>query len=117
MVKFYLLGGENIVKQDAKTVNQAAFTDAGENPSVLIFPWARESFDRSYLRRKRVFDYFRSLGAGEIAVADYSDGIGEIEKKFAQTDLVYITGGQPSILIERLRRVGVDKLLKSFGLH
>ncbi len=114
MSKFYLLGGENIRHQDAKPINEAAFADAGENPLVLVFSWARASFDRNYLRRKRVTDYFRSLGAGEVSFVDYSESIEVIEQKLLEANLVYLTGGQPSVLMERLSRSGVDKLLKNF---
>ncbi|MCW4025177.1 MAG: Type 1 glutamine amidotransferase-like domain-containing protein [Candidatus Bathyarchaeota archaeon] len=114
MAKFYLLGGENIRRQDAKPVNEAAFADAGEKPSVLVFSWARASFDRNYLRQKRLWDYFRGLGAGEINAVDYSEGIEDIERKLSEANLVYLTGGQPSVLIERLNRSGVDKLLKKY---
>lgn len=58
----YFLGGENLVRRDAREINARAFLDAGGAPDVLVFSWARASFDRSYKRGKRVFDYFRSLG-------------------------------------------------------
>ena len=46
MPKLYLLGGENVFKRSAREVNERAFQDAGEHLVVLVFPWARASFDR-----------------------------------------------------------------------
>jgi len=103
MAKLYFLGGENVSKRDAKEVNEKAFYDAGEAPQVLVFPWARPSFDASYRRRKRVSAYFRSLGASAVNFAQYSDSIEEIKAKAKSSDLIYITGGQVSALLTRLR--------------
>ncbi len=114
MPKYYLLGGENIQKQDAEQVNQRAFEDAGEAPRVLVFSWARASFDKTYVKRKTVFDYFRSLGASTVNIVDYSWTNGEIKAKLGETNLVYLTGGVPSVLIERLKNLRVDALLKDF---
>ncbi|HLN89765.1 MAG TPA: hypothetical protein VK253_06835, partial [Candidatus Binatia bacterium] len=72
MPKYYLLGGENTHKRDAKEVNQRAFNDAGGTPRVLVFSWARASFDKTYLKSKLLFDYFRSLGASTVSVVDFS---------------------------------------------
>jgi dipeptidase E len=114
MPRLYLLGGENIYKRDALEVNQAAFQDAGQTPSVLVFSWARASFDYAYLRRKTVYDYFLSLGASEVTFADYSDKKADLAEKIGQYSLVYLTGGVPTVLIERLRKTGVGDLLAKF---
>jgi peptidase E len=114
MRKVYLLGGESIKKREGEKVNQAAFNDAGGSPDVLVFSWARASFDRFYLRQKMVYNYFRYLGAENVTVVDYSTPLEELKEKISQTDLIYLTGGSPSILVERLRRVGVDTLLDGF---
>jgi dipeptidase E len=114
MPKLYLLGGENLLKRDAREVNQAAFNDAGELPNVLVFSWARSSFDQAYGRRKTLFDYFLTLGAGTINIASYSSSPQEIEEKLAASNLVYLTGGIPTVLIERLKKLGVDKMLSNY---
>lgn len=114
MTKLYFLGGENIATQDARTVNQSAFRDAGESPDILVFPWARSSFDKVYARRKRVVDYFKSLGASTVNFAEYSDSKAEIEEKVSCSDLIYLTGGLTSVLVERLKNMEVDRLLRSY---
>jgi dipeptidase E len=114
MPKYYLLGGENTHKRDAKQVNQIAFNDAAEAPRVLVFSWARASFDRTYMKGKLLFDYFRSLGASSVNFVNYSTTHAQIEEKIFESDLVYLTGGVPSMLVERLQKLGVDSLLKNF---
>jgi peptidase E len=114
MPKLYLLGGENVFRKSAKQVNQRAFQDAGEPLNVLVLPWARASFDNKYLRRKRLFDYFISLGAFAVNFVEYSDSAQTIAQKMADSRLVYLTGGVPSVLIERLKNTGVDDLLKNY---
>ena len=115
MPKIYLLGGENIYKRDAKDVNQHAFNEAGESPYVLVLSWARASFDKSYKRRKIVHDYFRFLGACFVDIIDYLANKEEVEEKIAQANLIYLTGGVPSVLIERMSKEGIDNLLRSFS--
>jgi dipeptidase E len=114
MPKYYLLGGENTHKRDAQEINQRAFNDAGKSPRVLVFSWARASFDRTYSKSKLLFDYFRSLGASTVNTVDYSCSFAEIKGKISESDLVYLTGGVPSVLLERLMKLGIGSLFKDF---
>src|SRR5512134_4020734 len=114
MAKLFLLGGESVYRRSAKEVNEQAFEVAGSNPSVLVFPWARPSFDKKYRRRKLLMDYLQSLGACRVDFVEYSEPEEVVAEKLCYSSMVYLTGGQPSILIERLKTSGVDELLKSF---
>ncbi len=113
MPKLYLLGGENVSKRSAKHINEQAFEDAGAKPNVLVFPWARASFDKIYGRRKLVTDYFRSLGASTVEYIEYSEASG-LAEKIAASDLIYLTGGQASILIERTLKMQLDQQLRTY---
>jgi peptidase E len=114
MPQLYLLGGENVFKRSAREVNERAFQNAGEPLVVLVFPWARASFDKGYKKRKRLVDYFISLGAGTINFIEYSDSNETIAEKMADSNLVYLTGGLASVLVERLKNMGVDRLLHDY---
>ena len=114
MAKLYFLGGENVAKRDAKEINEKAFQEAGGAPAVLVFPWARPSFDAGYKRRKKLADYFRSLGASSIDFSEFSDPFEDITAKVARSDLIYLTGGQVSTLLSRLRKTGADDLLRNY---
>jgi dipeptidase E len=114
MPRYYLLGGENTHRRDAEEINQTAFNDAGKTPRVLIFSWARASFDRAYPKSKLIFDYFRCLGASTVNTVDYSCSYEEIKEKMAESDLVYLTGGVPTVLVERLKKAGIRNLFRDF---
>ena len=103
-----------MIKRDSREVNEAAFDDAGGAPAVAVFPWARSSFDKAYKRRKRLFDYFRSLGACNVEFVDYSDTYEEINRKVECSDLIYLPGGLASVLVERLENKNVDALLRDY---
>lgn len=114
MAKLYFLGGENVAKQDSKRINTFAFREAAESPRVLVFPWAREASDKTRKRRKRLFNYFRNIGAGTVDFADYGETFEEINRKVECSDLVYLTGGFTTVLIERLRNKNIDPLLRNY---
>ena len=114
MPKLYLLGGENVLRRSAREVNEHAFQEARAPLAVLVFAWARASFDRGYKKKKSLFDYFLSLGASSVTFVDYSDSINVIAKKMADSSLIYLTGGLPLVLVERFRKMGVDLLLSNY---
>jgi peptidase E len=114
MTKLYFLGGENVIKRDAREINEIAFRDASEAPRVVVVPWARASFDKAYKRRKRLFDYFRSLGAMTVDFVEYSDTHEEVAGKVECSDLIYLPGGLASVLVERLKNRSVDRMLRKY---
>jgi peptidase E len=114
MQKIYFLGGENVFKREAKEINTSAFEDAGGAPAVLVVPWARPSFDANYKRRKRLIDYFRSIGARTVDFSEFSEPIENIAEKADDSDVIYLTGGQVSILLSRLIKKGMDDLLRGY---
>ena len=115
MPKLYLLGGENVFKRSAREVNERAFQDAGGPLTILVFSWARASFDNSYKKRKRLTDYFISLGANTISFVNYSDSNEMIARKMANSNLIYLTGGIATILVERLKNMRMDSLIHDYG--
>jgi peptidase E len=115
MPRLYLLGGENVLRRSAREVNERAFQDAKQPVSVLVFPWARASFDRQYKKRKLLIDYFLSLSAREVNFVEYYESKEVISKRMANSTVIYLTGGQPSVLIERLKNSGIDGLLKNYN--
>lgn len=114
MTKLYFLGGENVAKRDSREINETAFRDAGEAPVIVVFSWARTSFDNTYKRRKRLFDYFINLGACTVDFVEYSDLPETVAQKVEFSDLIYLPGGLASVLIERLKNKNVDQLLRDY---
>lgn len=113
MPKLYLLGGENVACRSAREINRQAFHDSAEAPAVLVFTWAKPSFDNTYRRRMLVTDYFRSLGASSVDFAEYGE-TGSYEDRICCSDLIYFTGGQASVLLERAAKTELETALKDF---
>jgi dipeptidase E len=115
MPKLYLLGGENVFNRTAKEVNERAFQDAATPLVVVVFAWARASFDRDFKKRANLIDYFTSLGASTVEFIEYSYPKELIAQKIASSNLIYLTGGLVTALVERLKRMGVDNLLRNYS--
>jgi len=115
MPKLYLLGGENVRKRSAREVNEKAFLDFKQHPEVVVFPWARASFDRAFCKRKLLTDYFIGLGAGSVDFVDYLDSRETIAQRVCGSNLIYMTGGLVIALVERLRKVKVERLLRDYN--
>ncbi len=115
MPKLYLLGGENVFRRSAREVNERAFQEAGDPLVVLVFAWARASFDKGHKKRERLVDYFISLGASKVNFVEYSDSKETIAEKTSSSNLIYLTGGLVSVLIERLKNMEVDSLLRGYS--
>jgi peptidase E len=113
MPKLYLLGGENVACRSAKEVNMQAFSEAAESPSVLVFNWAKPSFDNTYRKRRLITNYFLGLGAATVDFAEY-DETDSFERRIQSVDLIYFTGGQASILLERAAKKDLKPMLKNF---
>jgi len=111
MFKLYLLGGEYLKKRDSKEINQKAFTDAGKDPLILVFPWTREKENKEY--RKVMNKYFKDLGAGEVKYVELTDSLKIIKEKMESSDLIYLPGGDSKLLIKRLKKV--DSLIKNYN--
>jgi len=113
MPKVYLLGGENVARRSSREINLSAFEDAAPHPSVLVFTWARPSFDRRFDKRKLFTSYMRSLGAGEVGFVEYGEEE-DLAQRLLEADLVYLTGGQASVFIERAEKAELGRLLAGF---
>ena len=59
-------------------------------------------------------DYLVSLGAGAVDFIEYSDSETTIVQKVESSDLIYLTGGLVNALVERLRKMRVDSLLRDY---
>ncbi len=112
MRKIYFLGGEDIKARDSEAINLRAFGDAGGNPVVLIFPWTGPIVDGSDKYRPIMSDYFHDMGAKDVVFAELSESLPLISKKIDDCDLIYLPGGDPELLISRLREKDISEVLQ-----
>lgn len=117
MVRLYFLGGEDIEKKrDSKSINKRAFTDAGGNPSILIFPWTGKfTTAKKNKYRKSMANYFKQLGASKIIFAELTDSSKKIKNKIKSANLIYLPGGEPKFIIKRFKNRKIDFLLKKYN--
>jgi len=115
MTKLYFLGGTDIKKGRNKKIDKKALADAGKNPVVLVFPWtARFTTSRKNKYRKIIRNYFKSIGAKKVIFAELTDPLREIKRKIESSNLIYLPGGEPKFLVRRIKKRGIDSLLKKY---
>lgn len=115
MAKLYFLGGEDLARRDSEGINKEAFADAGGAPVVLVFiGWASQSVDKTEKYRGVIVDYFKEVGAKKTEFAELLDSLETIEEKMENSDLIYLPGGDTKLLAERIRKKGIDTLLRRY---
>ncbi len=114
MSKLYLLGGEDIRKRSSQHIMKKAITDAGPNPTLLIFPWTSDRVDNEGEYRAIMTEYFLDLGAETIQFAEPWDPYGALIKKARSSQLIYLPGGNPQLLIDRMLISRGDEILADF---
>jgi dipeptidase E len=114
MQRLYLLGGEDFKDKGSKELNSQAFNDAGGSPLVLVFPWTSREKVREDAYRRLIVDYFKELGAKVVMFVEPSLPYPDMVKLVDQSDLIYLPGGDPKVLVERMRNTGASHLLANY---
>ncbi len=110
MLRLYLLGGEDIEKRDSRGLNEQAFRDAGDSPSVAIFPWA--SKEKEERQRHLMVAYFKELGARAVRFVEHSLPFTEMVAIAESSEIIYLPDGDAKLLIGLLRDSGSIHLLR-----
>ncbi|MFO7619460.1 MAG: Type 1 glutamine amidotransferase-like domain-containing protein [Thermoplasmata archaeon] len=114
MPKLYLLGGEDIRKKSSRHIMSRAIEDAGRDPTVLIFPWTSDAIDSEGEHRATITEYFMDLGAETVQFAEPWDPYGALVKKARSSNLIYLPGGNPQLLVDRMLVSRGDEILAEF---
>ncbi len=112
MPKLYFIGGASTRKREGADIYKKAFSDAGKSPIILTFPWTRKHEDKSY--RKITSDFFRELGAKKSIFAELSDSKKELIKKIKTSNIINLPGGNPRLLVNRIRDHKLIQILKEY---
>ena len=110
MPRLYMLGGEDIERRDSRGLNEQAFRDAGDSPSVAVFPWASRSKEEK--QRRFMVTYFRELGARSVRFVERSLPFTEMVSIAEGADVIYLPDGDVKTLIGALRDTGSLHLLR-----
>lgn len=114
MLRLYMLGGEDLDARDSMEIDQKAFRDAGGRPLVVVFPWTSRLTGRQDANRRVMVDYFKALGARGVRFIEPTLPYPEMVKLVEESDLIYLPGGDPKLLIEQMRNTGAAHLLRTY---
>jgi len=114
MHRLYLLGGEDVKKRSSRHIMLRALEDAGQHPTILIFPWTSENADNEGEYRALIAEYFMDIGADTVQFAEPWDPYGALMKKARSSNIIYLPGGNPQLLIDRMLVSRGDEILEEF---
>lgn len=110
--KFYLMSGPS-AKGGLKHIDGRALADA-DNKNILVLNLA--SYQNKEIQDKREFfeKYFREVGAEDVAFIEKETPEEKTKEEFERAGLLYLPGGNPSALINHIKKKGLVAQLKSF---
>ena len=113
MVKFYLVGGKyDDLKSNYLEKNLISLT-AKLNPKILFFPTAMLDSDNTINHFIKTFDNLLvDIKTIRLFKEEYS--LEELDTFFKSSDIIYFSGGNTNILVNKLKEVGIDKLLYKY---
>ena len=102
-VHIFLIGGEDVKKRNCARINRMYFSLV-KSPVVLVIPWTASDKEKEAFYRKVLKEYFLDLGAKEILFLEEEDDREIVRKKFSKANILYLPGGDPKILLEKIKR-------------
>lgn len=113
-MRLYLLGGEDLSVKGSREINRQAFKDAGGAPLVVVFPWTSRAKAGQDRYRRQMVDYLKELGAKGVRFVEPTLPFPEMARLVEESDLIYLPGGDPKVLVERMRNTGASLLLANY---
>ena len=101
-VQIFLIGGEDVKKRNCARINEMYFS-LMKNPVVLVIPWTTNDKVKEVFYRKILKEYFLDLGAKEVLFLEEDDNIKIVSEKFSKANILYLPGGDPKILLEKIK--------------
>jgi len=101
-VQLFLIGGEDVKKRNCAWINKMYFSLVN-NPVVLVIPWTTNDKVKEVFYRKILKEYFLDLGAKEVLFLEEGDDIKIVSEKFSKANILYLPGGDPKILLEKIK--------------
>lgn len=109
------IGGGSFQKQETIHIDRYALSRCRSKvPKVLFLPTASKD-DQGYAKRFK--QYYRSLGCEVTALRLFHTKLSQeaVHALLRQQDLVYLGGGDTIVLMEMLKRWGLDKVLPALA--
>ena len=113
--QIFVLEVENIKQRTLFNFHKELFERA-KNPTVLVLLWTTNNEEKKIKYKEIIENYFKDLGAKEILFLEEDDP--KLEEKFEKANVIYLPGGDTSILLEKLSKNPkvIEKLKKFKGI-
>lgn len=106
-------GGEDVKKR----TNAPLFRNVGElsaTKRVLVIAWTSDSMEKEAEYRTIFNQYFSENEFNEVLFLEKTDDDTTINEKLSSVDVIYLPGGDPSILYHELEIRSLQERLRSF---
>jgi len=113
MVKLYFLGGGDKADKVIRS-NYRKIIKSNKNPSLLLLAWATDDIEKMKYYKPIMFDFFRSLGVNKIIYADINDSYEILKRKIKKSNMLYIPGGLPDVLLRNINKKKIGEIIKKY---
>lgn len=104
MKRLILIGGGNLKEKTTKKIDEYIISLTNKNrPNLLFIPQASNDYNRVISNFKVSYE--------ELANIKILDDMANYEDKIKDIDIIYISGGDISLLMKKLNETGFDKVL------
>ena len=105
------IGGGGATEGTHPEVDTLCFEHVGPKPRIGYIGWANNDDPEKFARFRDAFEQ----GAESIVEIAGGASKSKIQESIADLDLIYISDGNPEILINHLKETGADAMLKDAG--
>lgn len=115
-MKHYFIGGGNIRKNELEEIDKRALSELDKSPKICVFLWTSEDPESEGSKKwmNILGTYFKKLGAEKVTFPSILDSIEKIKEEMANSDMIYIPGGNTESLLNHLKEKGVAPLIRSY---
>ena len=110
-----LIGGGDYRKNENKEIDSYVFSQAPKNPKITVIPFAVKDIKKRQSRLNALVNVFDDYGDYEIYMLDEnSQSEDEMKQLISDSDIIFITGGDPILLIDEIEKLDLSNSLKDF---
>ena len=111
-MKVLLIGGGDIRKEETKDIDKFAINVLDKNqPNILFIPAAANDHE-GYIKSFKL--YYESLGAKVSVAKLHSEHIADIITKIERSDAIYLSGGDPKVLMDKILELKLKKIFSEY---
>lgn len=111
---YYLIGGGEFDDPIERRVEFTALKKLSEPAHLLIFPWTTDDPIKSAKYRPRLTTLFKQCGASSIVYAEDDDSPETIDRLISATNVLYLPGGSPEVLMRKLSEHNLFPKISTF---